>query len=69
MNDWNGFARKSREGEPMTTPAPEAVAALLAAGHPGAALAYYRGGLHDWQTLGLPVEACSAESEARMPAS
>jgi len=48
---------------PQCGATPEAVAALLAGGHPGGALAYYRGGLHDWQTLGLPVEACSAESE------
>lgn len=29
--------------------------ALLSAGHPAAALLYYRGGIHDWVTLGLPL--------------
>jgi len=48
---------------PQCAATPEAVEALLAAGYPGGALAYYRGGLHDWQTLGLPVEPGSAESE------
>lgn len=49
---------------PQCAATPDAVQALLAAGYPGGALAYYRGGLHDWQTLGLPVEPGSAESEA-----
>ena len=49
---------------PQCTATPDAVEALLAAGYPSGALAYYRGGLHDWQTLGLPVEAGSAEPEA-----
>lgn len=48
---------------PQCAATPDAVEALLAAGYPGGALAYYRGGLHDWQTLGLPVEPGSAESE------
>ena len=45
---------------PQCAATPDAVEALLAAGHPGGALAYYRGGLHDWQTLGLPVEPGAA---------
>jgi len=49
---------------PQCAATPDAVEALLAAGYPAVALAYYRGGLHDWQTLGLPVEPGSAESEA-----
>ena len=49
---------------PQCAATPDAVEALLAAGYPGGALAYYRGGLHDWQTLGLPVEPGSAELEA-----
>jgi rhodanese-related sulfurtransferase len=32
-----------------------AVNALLQAGWPAQALAYYRGGIHDWVTLGLPL--------------
>lgn len=43
---------------------PDAVEALLAAGYPAGALAYYRGGLHDWQTLGLPVTPGSAQPAA-----
>ena len=49
---------------PQCAATPDAIEALLAAGYPAGALAYYRGGLHDWQTLGLPVEPGSAESEA-----
>lgn len=40
---------------PQCAATPNAVEALLAAGYPAGALAYYRGGLHDWLTLGLPV--------------
>lgn len=32
-----------------------AVAALLGSGHPVGTLVYYRGGLHDWLTLGYPT--------------
>jgi hypothetical protein len=31
------------------------VAALLAAGWDSSRLRYYRGGIHDWVTLGLPL--------------
>jgi rhodanese-related sulfurtransferase len=41
---------------PQCTATPQAVAALLAAGHPAATLLYYRGGIHDWVTLGLPLQ-------------
>lgn len=40
---------------PQCTATPQAVAALLAAGYPAAGLLYYRGGIHDWVTLGLPL--------------
>ena len=40
---------------PQCTATPKAVRALLAAGYPPAAILYYRGGMHDWMTLGLPV--------------
>jgi len=40
---------------PQCTATPRAVAALLAAGHPATSLLYYRGGIHDWVTLGLPL--------------
>jgi rhodanese-related sulfurtransferase len=35
----------------------EAVKALLEAGWPAQSLRYYRGGMHDWVTLGLPLAA------------
>ena len=49
---------------PQCAATPDAVEALLAAGYPAGALAYYRGGLHDWQTLGLPVAPGAAWLEA-----
>ena len=33
----------------------QAIEALLAAGWPAKRLLYYRGGIHDWVTLGLPL--------------
>lgn len=42
---------------PQCAATPRAVAALLEAGHPASAILYYRGGMHDWVTLGLPVTA------------
>ncbi len=41
---------------PQCPATPDAVAALLDAGYPADRLQYYRGGIHDWMTLGLPVE-------------
>lgn len=41
---------------PRCAASPEAIDALLLAGHPASAIRYYRGGLHDWMSLGLPVE-------------
>jgi rhodanese-related sulfurtransferase len=40
---------------PQCSATPRAVEALLGAGHPPAGILYYRGGMHDWITLGLPV--------------
>ncbi|HWK29973.1 MAG TPA: rhodanese-like domain-containing protein [Solirubrobacter sp.] len=40
---------------PQCAATPQAVAALLAAGHAPDRLRYYRGGIHDWVTLGLPL--------------
>ena len=42
---------------PQCPQTPDALRTLVDAGFPAAALAYYRGGLHDWVTLGMPVEA------------
>lgn len=40
---------------PQCAATPDAVRTLLGAGYPPAALLYYRGGMHDWITLGYPV--------------
>jgi rhodanese-related sulfurtransferase len=40
---------------PQCAATPDAVSALLDAGYPAAQLRYYRGGIHDWVTLGLPL--------------
>ncbi len=42
---------------PQCGASPDAIDALLEAGHPPAAILYYRGGLHDWVSLGLPIES------------
>ena len=40
---------------PQCGQSPRAIRALIEAGHPAETIWYYRGGLHDWITLGLPV--------------
>ncbi len=40
---------------PQCGQSPTAISVLLEAGYPPAKVLYYRGGLHDWLTLGLPV--------------
>ena len=40
---------------PQCKASPDAIKLLLAAGFPPAALRYYRGGMHDWMTLGYPT--------------
>lgn len=40
---------------PQCAQSPWAIEALLEAGYPAKAILYYRGGMHDWLTLGLPV--------------
>lgn len=42
---------------PQCGASPDAIAALLTSGYPPAAIHYYRGGLHDWISLGLPTES------------
>lgn len=41
---------------PQCAATPDAIAKLVAAGFPAAQLRFYRGGIHDWVTLGLPLE-------------
>lgn len=40
---------------PQCGQSPLAIRGLLEAGHPPELIWYYRGGLHDWMTLGLPT--------------
>ena len=57
-----GLPRVARDGPvvlfcngPQCTATPRAVAALLGSGWEPERLRYYRGGVHDWVTLGLPL--------------
>jgi rhodanese-related sulfurtransferase len=49
---------------PQCAATPHAVEALLGAGYPAGKLRYYRGGIHDWMTLGLPIAGSRAEESA-----
>ena len=40
---------------PQCAATPDAIRTLLGGGHPAGRLLYYRGGIHDWVTLGLPL--------------
>lgn len=40
---------------PQCPQSPNAISSLLSAGYPPEKILYYRGGMHDWITLGLPV--------------
>ena len=42
---------------PQCAATPDAIGTLLAAAYPAAQLRFYRGGIHDWGTLGLPLGA------------
>lgn len=48
---------------PQCPQSPWAIRALLEAGYPAEKLMYYRGGMHDWLTLGLPVKVTSSVNE------
>ena len=41
---------------PQCPQSPRAIRQLLEAGHPAEALAYYRGGMHDWVSLSMPTQ-------------
>ena len=45
---------------PQCGATPAAVRALLGAGHAPELIHYYRGGMHDWITLGLPASVIGA---------
>lgn len=40
---------------PQCAATPDAIGVLLDAGYPAGQLRFYRGGIHDWVTLGLPL--------------
>ncbi|MGY2002696.1 rhodanese-like domain-containing protein [Blastococcus sp. SYSU DS1024] len=42
---------------PQCPQSPDAIRQLLQAGYAAAALAYYRGGMHDWVTLAMPTQS------------
>jgi len=42
---------------PQCAATPDAIRILLATDYPPESVLYYRGGMHDWMTLGLPIEA------------
>lgn len=40
---------------PQCPQSPQAIRQLVEAGYPAQALAYYRGGMHDWVTMSMPT--------------
>jgi rhodanese-related sulfurtransferase len=40
---------------PQCPATPDAITKLLRAGYPAESILYYRGGMHDWMTLGYPT--------------
>jgi rhodanese-related sulfurtransferase len=40
---------------PQCAATPDAIKVLIEAGYPAQRLLFYRGGIHDWMTLGLPL--------------
>lgn len=47
---------------PQCGATPEAVRTLLGEGHPAKSMLFYRGGIHDWTTLGLPLEIPASDA-------
>lgn len=41
---------------PQCPQSPDAIRQLIGVGYPAEALAYYRGGMHDWVTLAMPTQ-------------
>lgn len=50
---------------PQCPATPDAVRTLLDRGYPADKLRYYRGGMHDWMTLGLPIEGSRATGQGQ----
>jgi hypothetical protein len=54
---WGEMQRLQAAPGVVTGPqSPDALSQLVDVGHSAEALAYYRGGMHDWVTLGMPTE-------------
>ena len=49
---------------PQCAATPNAIRLLIDRGYPALALRYYRGGMHDWVTLGLPITPGSSSLDA-----
>ena len=47
---------------PQCAATPDAIHTLLTAGHPPGVILFYRGGMHDWMTLGYPTVPGADES-------
>ncbi len=64
VDDWIGHLDRERVhvlfcNGPQCPQSPDALQQLVDKGFPADKLAYYRGGLHDWITLGMPVQSLS----------
>jgi rhodanese-related sulfurtransferase len=53
---------------PQRGQSPRAIRVLIEAGHPTEMIWYYRGGLHDWVTLGLPLVSAASPPHGLRPA-
>lgn len=49
---------------PQCAATPDAIGVLIDGGYPAGRLLYYRGGIHDWVTLGLPLQGRTVPSSA-----
>lgn len=47
---------------PQCAATPDAIHSLLDAEYPPKSILYYRGGMHDWMTLGLPIKTIHRSS-------
>lgn len=48
---------------PQCPQSPRAIRAVLETGYPAEKILYYRGGMHDWLTLGLPASVSPVTNE------
>jgi rhodanese-related sulfurtransferase len=50
---------------PQCAATPDAIGRLLGAGYPPRSILYYRGGMHDWMTLGYPIISGAPDHTSR----